>query len=656
MICFKTDWKVFIRQRLLSVLHDFSMATFAFAAAFVLRYGINGIGPEQTAIIQFGAPLFGLVVAILSFQLGLSQHLWRYTTADDLLRILATVAAATILVFLSFFLTSRLDGVPRSVPIILAVLTMTLLAGPRFLARMAARATFLEKSDVPANSIQLPVMLIGLGAKTEMFLRWAKRADFMPHRPVAILDLEGRDVGRTLHGIPIVGPGGSLDEIINWLGEIDQKPAWMIVCEKVDADVMAELIRVAGQHEVKVSKMPSMMTLSDASSAGAKVDLKPIAIEDLLGRSQVKLDLGSLSELITGRRVVVTGGGGTIGGELCRQILSYEPEELCVLDNCEYNLYAIEQDLRTRAYADTTRIVPILTDVRDSSALAHKFETHKPALIFHAAALKHVPMVEANPIEAIRTNVFGTRNVANAAKACGALGMVLISTDKSVNPTSIMGATKWLAEQYCQAKDLLANENDPTRFIVVRFGNVLGSSGSVVPLFKKQLAAGGPLTITHPDITRYFMTVREATQLVLQAAAHSLDGGEARGNVLVLDMGTPVKVYELACHMARLAGLEPGKDIEIKSIGLRPGEKLYEELFATHETQLTAKIDGVNVAYSTPPSEEALNGALRRLEEVVPTHQRDEAVAILNDVVVGFQGDDGRDKDDGKKKSAMAAA
>ena len=645
MVFSRENRDAFARNKLFAISHDFIAAIFAFSITFVLRYGFDGIGAEQMAIIQFGSPLFGAVIVGLSLLLGQHKHLWRYTTTDDLIRIIAIVTGATVLVFLAFFLISRLEGVPRSVPLILGALTLLMLAGSRFAVRLVSWSSFSLGPVAAKDSIQLPVMLVGLGPKTEMFLRWTKQTGYTPHRPVAVLDMSGADVGRMVFGVPIVGPGDMLDSIIDWLGDIDQKPVWIIVSEKLEADAMAELTMVASQHDIKVSNMPSMLALSDAS-AEQIVDLKPIAIEDLLGRSQVSLNLEPLKDLLGGRRVMVTGGGGTIGGELCRQIISHRPAELCIVDSCEYNLYAIEHDLRAGLDSDIT-ITPKLTDIRDRNALDYAFDACRPEVIFHAAALKHVPMVEANPIEAIKTNVVGTRNVADAAKRVGALGVVMVSTDKAVNPTSVMGATKWLAEQYCQAQDLLATEADPTRFIVVRFGNVLGSSGSVVPLFKKQLAGGGPLTVTHPEITRYFMTVREASQLVLQAAAHSLDGGEERGRVLVLDMGKPVKVYEMARHMVRLAGLEPGKDIEIKSIGLRPGEKLYEELFAINETRLPAKITGVNVAVAEPLSKKVLDDVIAALEDTALTYERDEAIAILENGVAGFQG--------GRKQKVAAA-
>ena len=593
--------EIFGRHRLLSIFHDFAVACTAFALAFVLRYGFGGLESEQVNIIQFGAPLFGLTIACLSVLLGLHNHLWSYTTTDDMIRVIGVVGGATVLVFLTLFLTSRLDGVPRSVPLILAALTLIFLGGSRFSVRLASRPSFFHGITQADDRLQLPVMLVGINTKTELFLRWAQRTRFVPYQATAILDLDGTNVGQKLYGVPIVGPGDALEKIMDWLEEHGRKPSWMILCDTFGADVSAKLTRIAQQSGAKVAKMPSLLTLTDETALDQPFRLKPIAIEDLLGRGQVRLNLEPLGELIRARRVMVTGGGGTIGSELCRQIASYNPRELFIVDSCEYNLYAIERDLLAGGLGNTINIVPLLTDIRDRDTLFRHFKSYKPELVFHAAALKHVPMIEANPIEAIRTNVFGTRNVADAAKYYGALGMVSISTDKAVNPSSVMGATKWLAEQYCLHQDRSAESRRSTRFIVVRFGNVLGSSGSVVPLFEKQLAAGGPLTVTHRDITRYFMTVQEAVQLVLQAAAHGVESDENRGDVMVLDMGKPIKIYELACHMARLAGLEPNKDIEIKSVGLRPGEKLYEELFATNEVQLPSSITGVNIASSTPP-------------------------------------------------------
>ncbi len=636
-------------RRFLTVFHDFVMACIAFGLAFVLRYGTGNLGHEQMEIIQSGAPLFGLTIAILSISFGLHKHLWSYTTTDDLTRVIAVVAGATGLVFLALFLTSRLDGVPRSVPLILAAITLIFLGGSRFFVRLASRPSFFEGISRSDNGLKLPVMLVGINHKTELFLRWIQRTRFVPYQAVAILDLDGVNAGQKLYGVPIFGPGKDFEAIMNWLERNGQKPAWMILCDTFDADVMASLTRTARQNDTKVAKMPSLMTLSD-NTIDQPFRLKPIAIEDLLGRGQVKLDLEPLGELIHARRVMVTGGGGTIGSELCRQIASYGPRELFIVDSCEYNLYAIERDLLAEETGSDINIVPLLTDVRDRDTLFRHFKSYRPELVFHAAALKHVPMIEANPIEAIRTNVFGTRNVADAAKRYDALGMVSISTDKAVNPTSVMGATKWLAEQYCLLQDRQAEGQRSTRFIVVRFGNVLGSSGSVVPLFKKQLAAGGPLTVTHPEITRYFMTVYEATQLVLHAAAHSLENDKNRGNVLVLDMGKPIKVYELACHMARLAGLEPNKDIEIKSIGLRPGEKLYEELFATNETQLSSQIIGVNAASSKPPETRELRKTFELLEQLVSTHQSKSVIDALADIVIGFRGDKDR-----KKQKKVAA-
>jgi FlaA1/EpsC-like NDP-sugar epimerase len=325
-----------------------------------------------------------------------------------------------------------------------------------------------------------------------------------------------------------------------------------------------------------------------------------VAIEDLLDRPQRPLDREAMARLVHGRRVLVTGAGGTIGSELARQIAALGPAELVLADNSEYALYEIDLEL-SEAAPDVPR-VSLIADIRDRDRMLALFARHRPELVFHAAALKHVPIVEANPAEGVLTNAVGTRHVADAARAHGALAMVLISTDKAVNPTSVMGATKRLAEMYCQALDLRARADGAgTRFVTVRFGNVLGSTGSVVPLFRRQLERGGPLTVTHPDMRRYFMTVREAVGLVLAATVlrvrdEGLPEAARQGGIFVLDMGEPVKIVDLARRMIRLAGLRPEIDVAIRYTGLRPGEKLYEELFHGRETLVEAGAPGLLMA------------------------------------------------------------
>ncbi|HRQ83340.1 MAG TPA: nucleoside-diphosphate sugar epimerase/dehydratase, partial [Azospirillaceae bacterium] len=365
---------------------------------------------------------------------------------------------------------------------------------------------------------------------------------------------------------------------------------------EVSRDAMRGLFERADALGLTLARLPSLTEFKSALNEG-KIELRPIAIEDLLGRPQAALDRGAIADLVTGLPVLVTGAGGTIGAELTRQIAALAPSLLVLMDSGEFNLYSIEMEIRERFPGLSLQAE--IGDVRDRDRVFRLMETVRPALVFHAAALKHVPLVEANPCEGALTNVVGTRNVADAARAVACRAMVLISTDKAIRPTSVMGACKRLAEIYCQALDLSpAPQADaqPTRFMTVRFGNVLGSSGSVVPLFQRQLAAGGPLTVTHPDMRRYFMTVREAVELVLQASAHGVAHGEERGKVLVLDMGQPVKIVDLARQMIRLAGFRPDEDVKIHFTGLRPGEKLFEELLSADEAPSKTDAEGVFLA------------------------------------------------------------
>jgi O-antigen biosynthesis protein WbqV len=361
-----------------------------------------------------------------------------------------------------------------------------------------------------------------------------------------------------------------------------------------------------------------------------RIALRPIAIEDLLNRPQVQLDHAGIARLIGGRRVLVTGAGGSIGAELARQVASLGPAEIALVDNSEYALWQIDLEL-SESFAAVKRQT-ILADVRDAPRVGTVFTAFAPELVFHAAALKHVPMVESNPLEGLLTNAYGTRVVADAARAAGALATVLISTDKAVNPTSLMGASKRLAEMYCQALDIAARAapGRQTRCVTVRFGNVLGSTGSVVPLFRRQLERGGPLTVTHPDMQRYFMTVREAVSLVLQASVAGLGEsalpGAEDGGIFVLDMGKPVRILDLARQMIVLAGLKPERDVEIQFTGLRPGEKLFEELFHGREPPLQTGFAGLLMAVPRT-SDAALVG--RAIEEIAVLCRRGDHLAAL---------------------------
>jgi O-antigen biosynthesis protein WbqV len=387
--------------------------------------------------------------------------------------------------------------------------------------------------------------------------------------------------------------------------------------------------------------VPEPLAFEDASERD-RLELRPIALEDLLNRPQATLDRSAIGRLIEGRRVLVTGAGGSIGTELVRQIAARCPAELVMVDSCEFNLYSIDHEVGTQ-HPDLAKRA-LLADVRQASRVHSILQACRPELVFHAAALKHVPMVELNPCEGVLTNVIGTRNVADAVVACGALAMVLVSTDKAVNPTNVMGASKRLAEFYCQALDVeqasSTGDGRRTRFMTVRFGNVLGSSGSVVPLFQAQLARGGPLTVTHPEIQRYFMTIPEAVALVLQASAHGIGREEERGQIFVLDMGAPIRVVDVARRLIRLAGLEPGRDVEISFTGLRPGEKLYEELFDGAETRVAAPVAGVHAALSRPIALSNLRSCFDDLARHCRTMDEPALTAVLETVIPGYPAPD----------------
>jgi O-antigen biosynthesis protein WbqV len=472
------------------------------------------------------------------------------------------------------------------------------------------------------------ILLVGAGDAADGFLRALAGQRTALLRVDGILSLSGRQTGRRMNGLPILGGIEDTPRILARLRERGQLPHALVISDpEFRGAALAALIAAAETEGLMVQRAP----LPTALMAADRIALRPIAIEDLLNRPQVTLDHAGLARLVSGRRVLVTGAGGSIGAELARQAAGLAPAELCLLDNNEYALWQIDLELAESAPETVRRAV--LADVRDAGRIGDLFTAFRPELVLHAAALKHVPMVEANPLEGLLTNAHGTRVVADAARAAGALATVLISTDKAVNPSSLMGASKRLAEMYCQALDIAARAGGGMRCITVRFGNVLGSTGSVVPLFARQLERGGPLTVTHPDMQRYFMTVREAVSLVLQACVvglrdQALPGG-AEGGIFVLDMGKPVRILDLARQMILLAGLRPDKDVEIRFTGLRPGEKLFEELFHGREPPVPTGHPGLLMA--APRTTDAAQVG-RALDEIAALARGGDTAGALNAV------------------------
>ncbi len=537
----------------------------------------------------------GITLLLGGVPFRLSQQYWRFAGLSDLVGVMGgSIVSAGLFALLLVVTGFHLPTV--TYPIVHALTLMVLLGAPRLLYRLYRVRPRRAGEDGAVQS----VILVGAGDAADAFIR-ATGTHGSGLRVAGLLALSDRQAGRRMHSLPILGTAAEADQVFVKLAKQGRMPSALVVTEPEFLGApLAALIAKAEAAGIPVRRAPRPTVLTSAE----RIELRPIAIEDLLLRPQVSLDRAGMAQLVEGRRVLVTGAGGSIGAELARQLAGWRPACLVLLDQSEYALWQI--DLEISEIAPDVRRHAVIADIREARRIKTVFEAEAPELIFHAAALKHVPMVEANPLEGLLTNACGTRVVADAARACGANAMVLISTDKAVNPTSLMGASKRVAEMYCQALDIEARANGAgLRCVTVRFGNVLGSTGSVVPLFRRQLERGGPLTITHPDMQRYFMTVREAVSLVLQATVvgtmqDMLPGLQAadrrQGGIFVLDMGEPVRIVDLARQMIRLAGLRPEQDVAIEYTGLRPGEKLFEELFHGREPPVPTGHPGLLMA------------------------------------------------------------
>ena len=616
--------------------HDLVMAALSFILSLFLRVGgdITQYSPNLLLIYDLG---FTATAAAVFLWAGLYRGIWRYASLPDLLALFRAATLTILIYFPAMFLMTRLADMPRSLVGINWLLLMALLGGPRFAYRVF-KDRGLDHVFESARYAPVPILLIGAREGADLFIRALARDPRRSYRVVGILADGAARVGRDIGGVPILGTFDEIKTVVDQLTRRDARPQRLIVCgDALERPVARRLLDFSAEAGIPLARAPR---LTDFRAAGEDdiQRIEPVAIEDLLGRPQTVLDRSGMRRLIAGRRVLVTGAGGTIGSELARQIASYGPARLALLDNGEYALYTIDQELKER-FQEVPRQA-IIADVRDRHRLDATMASERPELVFHAAALKHVPIVEANPVEGVVTNVLGTRNVAESCRAHGVDAMVMISTDKAVNPANVMGATKRLAESICQSLDLIeAKRGHGTRYVTVRFGNVLGSTGSVVPLFQRQLAKGGPLTVTHPEISRFFMTVREAMELVLQASTLASEDNEARGKIFVLDMGEPVKIADLATQMIRLAGKKPGEDVAIDYVGLRPGEKLHEELFYESERLMPTKIAGIRLAAPRAIDYAILSRSLDDLAEHAREGRDDRLMALLRTLVPEYRGE-----------------
>jgi FlaA1/EpsC-like NDP-sugar epimerase len=566
----------------------------SYIGSFILRFEF-AIPPlyARTLWATLG-PL--LLARLLGYgALGMFHGMWRYTSGHDL-RALVKASVASSLLFSAWVLLTDVQDYPRSILIMDWAANVMLIGGLRFLIRSLNEASvYTDRTRAQVRR----VLIVGAGNAGEMLLREIQRSAADRYEPVGFLDDSPHKVGGRIHGVQILATTDKIVEVV----EKYTAHEIIIAIPSASREQMKAILDRAAQCDVQVRTIPGMSQLIDGRVSVQQ--LRDVQIEDLLGRAPVSLDEEAIGEVLRGQRVLVTGAGGSIGAEICRQVCRFECRTLVLVEQAENALYEIHREL-SRSF-ETIEIIPVIADVTDRTRMGAVFERHKPNAVFHAAAHKHVPMMEYNPGEAVKNNVFGTRTVADMADAHGVDRFVMISTDKAVNPTSVMGATKRVAEIYVQA----LSQRSRTRFVTVRFGNVLGSNGSVVPLFKEQIARGGPITVTHPEMKRYFMTIPEACQLVLQAGAMG-DGGE----IFILDMGEPVKIVDLARDLVRLSGLREGDDIEIRFSGLRPGEKLFEELSVAEESADRTKHEKIFVGRLRPYPWPEVLGHFDRLEGV----------------------------------------
>jgi FlaA1/EpsC-like NDP-sugar epimerase len=589
--------RLFDKHTVAAPAHDIVAAILAWFFAYQLRFNFN-LPPEYIASF-WQVALFTIPIQSIYFiQFGLYKGVWRFASLPDLKRILMAIimASVTIATLLYMFKPVYII-VPRSVLLLNPILLMMMMAGSRFIYR-----SWKEHQLYGLNQIRgEPVLVLGAGDAAIGLLRDLDRSQ--EWRVIGLLDDNSNIHGRSLLGVNILGGVANLPEVANKLGVKN-----VIVAKPAEAhQARRRAIEIATHAGLNVFTVPSVEDLMNGNISISKI--RHVEIEDLLGRDAVQLDNSGLQHLIKDRAVLVSGAGGSIGSELCRQIVKFKPSTLICLDISEFSLYNLEQEFSRLKLS--VNLLYMTGDVKNGRRMSELLAEYKPAVVFHAAAYKHVPLMEnGNVFEALSNNVLGTYTLAKACREANVEKFVLISTDKAVNPTNVMGASKRLAEMVCQGlqSNLLSNGKSSTKFVIVRFGNVLGSSGSVIPKFREQIAKGGPITITHPEITRYFMSIPEAAQLVMQAGVMG-QGGE----IFVLDMGESVKIADLAKDMIHLSGLQL-EDIKIEYIGLRPGEKLYEELLADDENTLPTPHEKLRVASARNVNEDWVHNLLRWIE------------------------------------------
>jgi len=623
--------KIVDKNFLIILVSDALLVAAAWYGAHLLRFNFQIPDAGMGLVIRI-LPIVVLLKLVVFYMFDLYQGMWRYTSLNDLFNIIKASVVSSLVILALILFAHRFVGVARSVLIIDWVLTTIFIGAVRLAIRLFFRIYFKEKGifnltngifkskGMDRNAKRL--LIIGAGDSGEKIYREIQDNAQLRYYVIGFIDDNPEKTGRRIHGIPIIGSVKNLNTVAGTF----KADEILIAIPSATADQMRAIITACKASGLPFKTLPGMGELIDG-----KVTVKAIrdvAYRDLLGREIIRLEEDRIGNYLENARVLVSGAGGSIGSELCRQICRFKPERLILYERAESPLYDIELELKKDfPYID---VIPVLADVRDRRQLSQAFRHNQPKVVFHAAAYKHVPMLERMPWKAVKNNIAGTRNIIDISNENGVDRFVFVSTDKAVRPTNVMGATKRVSEMLVQGQNGCGLS--ATRFMTVRFGNVVGSAGSVVPLFRKQIEKGGPVTVTHPEVTRYFMTIPEACQLILQAGAMG-EGGE----IFILEMGTPIKIVDMARDLIRLSGFEPDKDIKIEFIGLRPGEKLYEELITEGEGIVPTVHEKIMVLRGKSCDQEILNGAIESLRDLAYEQEAAGIQKKLKEIVPEYE-------------------
>lgn len=606
------------RNLLVILLLDFFAICLCYYAAYLVRFDFN-INVAQQIVIAKTLPMILLVKILCFFLFNLYKGMWRFTSIRDVSNIfLASVVSSCFIVGI-LVIYNRFIGFSRSVFVIDFCFTILAIAGLRLMVRMFFEhiSGYYNKEDEEEPKPK-KLLIIGAGAMGEKIFRLIKDSARKKYEVVGFLDDHPVKIGKLIHGVKVLGTISDIKSVIEKIAADEA----LIAITTASAEQMRTIVKNCKRSGIPFKTLPGPDEMINGNySIGS---IREVSYTDLLGRKDVRLDENRIGDYIGGRVVLVTGAGGSIGSELCRQICRFKPKQILLYERAESPLFEIDLELRT--HFKGFDIVPLLADIQNMPQLERVFQDYRPEIVFHAAAYKHVPMLEFHAWKAVRNNIIGTFNLSECATKFDVGRFVFVSTDKAVRPTNVMGATKRIAEILIQNQE--AYKKCRTKFMIVRFGNVVGSAGSVLPLFKRQIEKGGPITVTHPDVTRYFMTIPEAAQLILQAGAMG-EGGE----IFILDMGDPIKIDHIARDLIRLSGLEPDKDIKIDYVGLRPGEKLYEELITEGEGIVETEHKKIMVLRGSHHNLQVLNGNIGKLAALAEDQNTEAIIERLKQIV-----------------------